>query len=426
MFRSAGKLAMLILVSASFTLLQPGSVAADTPSAAYTLPGSFAKVDHALQGAADDLVALRHDIHRHPEISGQEARTAELVAKRLRALGLEVRTGVGGYGIVAVLRGAHPGRVVALRADMDAFASTDSDPVEFRSQTPGVRHGCGHDVHTAVAVGTATGLAAVRGELPGTVVFIFQPAEENAAGARAMLADGALADPRPQAIFAYHTAPLNVGQIGSQPGILLAGRDALAVRLGGTGDLRGAAREVSDILRGLTSIAPEQAVQPLVDDFVFVSAVRSAPDPASGQWVVSAFITTTSDSLRADSRRKLDQGMAGLRTKDVTSEVDYRRRTIAGVINDPELERESRAPISAVVGSSGLVPMRGVLPGFSEDFGFFEDEAPGVMYWLGVSNPEKGTTGFPHSPAYVADDGAILVGARTMAAVLLDYLGSAG
>lgn len=426
MLRSMRKLAMLVFVSASLTLLQLGSVAADTPSAGYTLPGSFARIDQALQGAADDLVALRHDIHRQPEISGQEARTAGLVAKRMRALGLDVRTGVGGHGVVAVLRGARPGPVVALRADMDAFASTDPDPVEFRSQTPGVRHGCGHDIHTVVAIGTATGLAAIRGELPGTVVFIFQPAEENAAGARAMLADSAFTDPRPQAIFAFHTAPLNVGQIGSQPGILLAGRDALIVRLGGSGDRQGAARKVSDILRGLTSIAPEQAVQPVGEDFVFVSAVRSALDPASGKWVVSAFVTTTSDSLRAEARRALDRGIAGLQVKDVTSEVEYRRRTIAGAVNDPDLERASRAPISAAVGGIGLVPTRGVIPAFSEDFGFFEDEAPGVMYWLGVSNAEKGTTGFPHSPGYVADDGAILVGARTMAAVLLNYLGSAG
>lgn len=425
MFRSAGKLAMLILVSASFIPMHPDSVAADSPSAAYALPGSFAKVDHALQSVADDLVALRRDIHRHPEISGQEKRTAGLVAKRMRALGLKVRTGVGGHGVVAVLRGARPGPVVALRADMDAFTSTEPDPVEFRSENPGIRHGCGHDVHTVVAIGTATGLAAIRGELPGTVVFIFQPAEETASGARAMLADGVLDDPRPQAIFALHTAPLNVGQIGSQPGILLAGRDALVVRLGGTGDLRSAARKVSDILHGLTSIAPEQAVQAIVEDFVFVSAVRSSLVSASGQCMVSAFVTTTSDSLRAEARRSLDEGIAGLQVKDVTAEVDYRQRTIAGVLNDPDLERESRAPISAVVGSSGLVPMRGVLPGFSEDFGFFEDEVPGVMYWLGVSNPEKGTIGMPHSPGYVADDGAILVGARTMSAVLLDYLGSA-
>jgi metal-dependent amidase/aminoacylase/carboxypeptidase family protein len=425
MFRSAGIPATLILVFASCALARPVSGAAEAPSGAHALPGSFAKVDHALEGTAEGLVALRRDLHQHPELPGEEARTAGLVAKRMRALGLKVRTGVGGHGVVAVLRGARPGPVVAIRADMDAFASTEPDPVAFRSMTPGVRHGCGHDVHTAVAVGVATGLAAIRGELPGTIVFIFQPAEENAAGARAMLADSVLADPRPQAIFAFHTAPLNVGQIGSQPGTLLAGRDMVVVSLGGHGDLQGAARKVSGIIRGLTSIAPEQAFQPLTEDFVLVSAVQSAPDPKSGRWVVTAFVTTASDSLRAEARRTLDRGLAGLQLADVSSDLDYRQRTIAGVINDPDLEGRSRAPIRAVVGNSGLVPTQGVYPAFSEDFGFFEDEAPGVMFWLGVSNPEKGTVGIPHSPAYVADDGAILVGARTMAAVLLDYLESA-
>ena len=169
--------------------------------------GRLAHMTTALEEAREDLIEVRRDIHRHPEASGQEERTAALVADRLRALGLEVETGVGGHGVVGVLRGGQPGPVVAYRADMDAVRDNSPDPVPFRSELPGVRHICGHDIHTTVALGVAVALSAVRDELPGTVKFVFQPAEENIQGAKAMIEDGVLEDPAPSAIFAVHTAP---------------------------------------------------------------------------------------------------------------------------------------------------------------------------------------------------------------------------
>ncbi len=155
-------------------------------------PDLLERIGRGLESAKEQLIEVRRDIHRHPEPSGQEKRTAGIVAGRLRALGFEVRDSVGGHGVVAILRGGKPGRVAAFRADMDAVRSDSPDPVPFASQEPGVRHICGHDVHTTVGLGIAEGLAAVREDLPGTVVFIFQPAEENIQGARAMIDAGAL------------------------------------------------------------------------------------------------------------------------------------------------------------------------------------------------------------------------------------------
>lgn len=281
----------------------------------------FADVEGALERQRDAIVALRQDLHTHPELSGEELRTAGLVAERLHALGLDVRSGVGGYGVIARLSGAYPGRTVGFRGDMDAFPSSAPDPYPLPSTTPGVRHICGHDVHTAVALATAAAMASVRSQLAGTVVFVFQPAEENARGARAMLDDGALAGESLDAIFAFHTAPMPLGSIGTKAGVLL----------------------------NANSVAP-------------------------------------------------------------------------GATNDGPLELRSRGVIRAVVGREQLVVTTTVVPGFSEDFGHFQAVAPGVMFWLGVSNPERGTVGSPHSPDYVADDGAIHVGASVASALLLAEL----
>jgi metal-dependent amidase/aminoacylase/carboxypeptidase family protein len=166
-------------------------------------------------------IEVRRDIHRHPELSGQEQRTAGIVGARLKALGLTVRTGVGGHGVVGVLTGGRPGPLVAYRADMDAVRSTLPDPAPFSSEVPGVRHICGHDAHVAIGLGLASALASVRKELPGRVMFIFQPAEERAMGARAMLDAGLFATEKPIAIFGVHASPLEVGTFTSKAGQMM-------------------------------------------------------------------------------------------------------------------------------------------------------------------------------------------------------------
>ena len=166
-------------------------------------------------------IELRRDLHRHPELSGQEQRTAGIVATRLKALGLSVQTGVGGHGVVGMLTGGRPGPLVAYRADMDAVRSTLPDPASFPSTVAGVRHICGHDVHVAVGLGLASALASVRKELPGRVMFIFQPSEERATGARAMLDAGLFAKEKPAAIFGVHASPLEVGTFTSKAGQMM-------------------------------------------------------------------------------------------------------------------------------------------------------------------------------------------------------------
>ena len=189
------------------------------------------QISELTEALRSKLVETRRDIYMHPELSGQEERTAGVVAKRLQEMGAEVSTGVAGYGVIGLLHGGKEGGVVAIRCDMDAVKIQDVLTVPYKSQVPGVKHVCGHDVHSTIALGVAEVLASIRERQSGSVKFIFQPAEETATGARDMIDAGVLENPRPQAIFALHTFPMPAGQLGYVPGIALIGEDSFSCRL---------------------------------------------------------------------------------------------------------------------------------------------------------------------------------------------------
>ncbi len=400
-------------------ILAPG-VSANAQSAQFSALQEA--VDQRLAEQRAELIDVRRDLHLHPEVSGREERTAGVIAARLRMLGLDVRTEVGGYGVVALMRGGRPGPTVAFRADMDAVADRAPDPVEFASTVEGVRHICGHDIHTTVGLALAEGLAAVQEDLAGSVLFVFQPAEENATGARAMLEDGAFADTRPEAIFAYHTAPLEVGQIGTKSGVLLAGRDEITVTLSESSDLSGPATRVVELIRGTSTIDP--ATTSVNGDFAVTVVFGSQAQADGDSWVIRGQSTNSSPAASAGVEQAIREGLSELERDGVAWSLDYRSRVIAGATNDETLEAAARAPLRSVVGEWGVLVIDNVPTQFSEDFGSFQEQVPGVMYYLGVSNSEKGWVGLPHSPGYVADEAAIEIGARAMTAVILDYLES--
>ncbi len=367
-----------------------------------------------------ELISFRRDLHRHPELSGQEQRTAAAVAARLRDLGFAVRTGVGGHGVVGLLRGDRPGPVVAFRADMDAVSSIAPDPVSFASLTPGVRHICGHDVHTTVGIALAEAFSAVRDSLPGTVLLIFQPAEERATGARAMLASGVFGTDRPAAIFALHTAPLEVGQLGTTAGPLMASRDVVRIVAMGTGDRSAALAAARQVIEGVATVDVSRQFDGATGDFVLVQF--GGGDPST----VVATLSLATEAARTRARETIAREVAALTIPSVALAVEYQARFIDGVTNDSGLVIAASAAIAAVPGAGTVVTIRSITPAFSEDFGAFQAVVPGAMYFLGVSNAARGTVGYPHAPAYVADEGSILVGARAMAAVILDRLRAGG
>jgi amidohydrolase len=396
--------------------------------AAFALPAAAAppveEMAAHLESVRSDLIELRRDLHRHPELSGQEERTAKVVADRLKSLGLEVTTGVGGHGVVAILRGGKPGGVVGFRADMDAAPSTTPDPVdEIASTVPGARHICGHDVHVAVGVGVAEALAAIREELPGTVKLLFQPAEENATGAKAMVAAGALDAPAPEAIFTVHTYPMPVGRIGAVEGVTLVGRDFASVRIEGEGNREAVVQAVARELSAVTTLklpetADELAAMPLpTEEFALVQVLESGPDRVLAQ------VTVRSDISRERARQEIERRLTALDSEGLSLALDYQPRVIAGVYSDPGLVQDSHDAIRTTLGEQGLVANAPPAPPiFSEDFGSLLVDIPGAMFWLGVANPEKGISGMPHAPDHAVDERAIEVGAKAMAAVLWDFL----
>jgi metal-dependent amidase/aminoacylase/carboxypeptidase family protein len=386
-------------------------------------PDANVRIAHmtvALEDSRAVLIEVRRDIHRHPEPSGQEERTAALVAERLRSLGLDVETGVGGHGVVGVLQGGLPGPVVAYRADMDAVRDNSPDPVPFSSEVPGVRHICGHDIHTTVALGVAEALASIRHELPGTVKFVFQPAEENIQGAKAMIEDGVLEDPAPSAIFAVHTAPLEVGQIGTVEGLGLPGTDVIRVRVTGGEDLAGMASAMARLISGVSTVGPPGSPEPEGDDFIWANA-RASRLPGGEEYAVSGSVKASGEDQYASAKKQIEDGLKLLATGETRYELEYRDRVLADMINDVQLVRDSEEPLRRVLGAENVISS-GSTPYFGEDFAFYQQIIPGALYWLGVSNSEKGTVGMPHSPGYVADEESIMVGSKAMAAVLLDYL----
>ena len=402
----------------------------------------LARIEAEARRIEPQIVQIRHQIHQNPELSNREEKTAALVAGYLRDLGLDVKTGVAKHGVVALLRGGRPGPVVAVRADMDALPVTEQTDLPFASkvratyqgQEVGVMHACGHDVHTAVQLGVAAVLAAVKADLPGTVKFIFQPAEEGAppgeeGGASLMVKEGALADPRPQVIFGLHAfAEMSVGDIGYSEGPALSAADTWEVKIVG---------------RQSHGARPELSIDPIVAAAQFIEALQtirsrtfSGHEPGvvtigtvhGGQRhnIIPAEVTLTG-TIRTFRPEKSSLAEARLRAilkgvteaAGATGEVVRYERFAPATINDETLTRESAPALERVVGKEHV---KRIPPSMaSEDFSFFANEVPGFYYRLGQVKPGT-TTGDHHTPTFRADDSSIPVGIRAMSFLVADYL----
>lgn len=382
-----------------------------------------------------ELVQIRRDIHMYPELSGEEKVTAALVTRRLTGLGLEVKTGVGGHGVVGVLGGGKPGPVVAYRADMDAVRSPVVGDPPYRSRVAGVKHVCGHDGHVAVGLGIATVLASVREDLPGTVKFIFQPAEENVRGARAMIEAGVLDDPAPEVIYAVHCTPAPVGTIACPPGVGLTGWRLFTIELNGLdGATQNIAAEVVAALNGLSTVQPPASAEAFaalneamgtpdgpMKTFVFVTS-QTMPGDAPGRRIIQGQLRASDDAMYEQGRRDIEARAADvLRDKGFAYHVKFDER-FPDMHSDPALVHAAIPAIKAMLGEDAVVMVYASAPFFGEDFALFQQRIPGAMFFLGTSNAEKGITALNHMPDYDIDEDALAVGAKGMSAVILDYM----
>ena len=399
---------------------------------------------------APNVVAYRRHVHEYPELSNREVETAAYVAEHLRGLGIETQTGVARTGVVGVLRGGRPGPTVALRADMDALPVTERVDLPFASQVRsvyngmevGVMHACGHDAHVGMLMGVAEVLAAVRDELPGTVVFLFQPAEEGApageapAGAELMVIEGALDGV--DAVFGLHvTSTHEVGQLKTRPGSMMASADNLEIIVRGKqthgaypwGGVDPVATSAL-VVTGLQTIVSRQMDLTKAPAVVTIGridgGVRSNIIPDSVAMIGT--IRALDGAMRAELHDRIRRTATGIAesqgaTATVTIADEYGYPVTA---NSAALLDRMTPTLRRVAGDgldTDVAPVLG-----AEDFSYYANEVPGLFLWLGIRTPGASREAFPpnHSPLFRIDEDALPLGVRTLAQLAVGYLEGEG
>ncbi|MEG1039687.1 MAG: amidohydrolase [Pseudomonas sp.] len=405
----------------------------------------------AFAGAAEveqQMIAWRRDIHQHPELGEQETRTAKQVADHLKNLGLEVHTGIGRTGVVGILQGGKPGPTVALRADMDALPVKEPAGLPFASKAQGTYHGeqvdvmhaCGHDAHTAMLMATASVLAGMRDNLPGKVMFIFQPAEEGSSlvkggqgrrwGAQLMLQEGLFDMFKPDAVFAVHVMPGPSGQLSWRSGATTASSDDLNIKVTGKQGHGGMPWNTIDpvvtsaqIITGLRTVVSRQTNLTQSPAVVTVGMINggSAPNIVPEKVDMSGTIRTYDPLVRAQvaadvtrTSEKIAESAGATAKVSIVPAYDM-------TINDEGLA-EQMAPVFKRA-SNGKVATS-PLVGASEDFSFFAGQVPGLYFYLGVTpkdqDPAKAAPN--HNPNFFVDESALIVGARALSGIAVEFL----
>lgn len=394
------------------------------------------------------LIEWRRDIHQHPELGEQETRTAKLVADHLTRLGMEVRSNIARTGVVGILKGGKPGRTVALRADMDALPVKEPSGLPFASKARGdyhgtevdVMHACGHDAHTAMLMATAEVLSGMKDQLEGTVMFIFQPAEEGSSlvlpgpdaswGAKKMLEEGLFKSLKPDAIFAVHVMPGPSGQISWRSGATTAASDMLNIGVTGSQGHGGMPWNTIDpivtsaqIINGIQTVVSRRANLTRSAVVITIGTIHggSGPNIVPETVEMTGTIRTYDEGVRAQvgqdiklSTEKIAESAGA--TADVSVEPMY-----STTINDATLTERMAAVLERV--ADGKVATAD-LPGAAEDFSFFAQEVPGLYMFLGITpdGQDPATAAPNHNPEFFVDEKALVVGTRAMATLVVDYL----
>jgi amidohydrolase len=424
------------------------ALSGSTPAAGQTAATDalWKEIDARAAGIEASAVAWRRDLHQHPELSNRETRTAALIADHMRRLGIEVRTGVARTGVVGTLRGGLPGGVVALRADMDALPVTEEVDLPFASkvrtqfngQEVGVMHACGHDLHMAMLMGAAEVLAGIRDRIPGSVKFIFQPAEEGSSagedgGAELMVREGALDNPKAEAIFGLHVFPFPTGQIAYRAGGIMASSDALRISIRGR-QSHGALPWLgidpiviaSQIVLGLQTITSRQVDLTVSPAIITVGSIHGGvryniiPDTVEMEGTIRTFDSAMQNEIHQRIKRMAGGIASG---SGATAEV-----TILGqnpvTYNDPQLTRRMSGTLKRVAGKD---PVEAIPTTTAEDFAHYQQRIPGLLFFLGITphNADSATAAPNHSPRFYADEAAMIVGIRALSHLAVDYLSGA-
>ncbi|QQQ01358.1 M20 family metallopeptidase [Lysobacter enzymogenes] len=426
---------------------QAASSQAASSQAASSQAAQRPEVAAAAAKVKADVIAWRRDFHQNPELSNREERTAAKVAEHLRKLGLKPRTGIAKHGVVAIVEGGKPGPKIALRADMDALPVTEQVDLpfaskataSFRGETVGVMHACGHDAHTGILLGIADALVAMKKDLPGQVMLVFQPAEEGApaneeGGASLMLKEGLFKDFQPEAVFGLHVfSTLNAGQLGVRGGPLMAASDRFTIKIKGRQshgstpwmgvDPIVAAADVIGSAQTIVSRRTNIAKLPAVVTFGAIKGgirYNIIPDDVEMIGTIRTFDDGMRQAIFADLKNVAEHVSAahGAHAEALVPDQDGNPVTY----NDPALTARMLPSLKAVAGEANVVEMPLVMG--AEDFSYYAKQVPAMFFFVGST--EKGvdpaTAPSNHSPKFKLDESSLDLGLRAMLQVTLDYL----
>lgn len=405
-----------------------------------------AQAESRIESILPRVIAWRRDLHQNPELSNREFRTSKLVADHLRRLGLPVETGVAKTGVIALLKGGRPGPTIVLRADMDGLPVAEQVDLPFRSrvtttyrgETVGVMHACGHDGHTSILMGVAEVLASMRKDLPGNVLFVFQPAEEGApageeGGAELMLKEGMFDRHKPEVAFGLHLhSTVRAGQIGYRGGPFMAASDAWRMVVkgrqthgsrpwGGVDPIVTAAQIVNSLQTVISRYVDISANPAVVTVGAIKGGIRNNIIPDEVE-MIGTIRTFDPDQRSAIMERMKLIAKNLAEANGATATLEFESGNNPVVYNNPELTAKMLPSLRRVVGD-GNVKMIPLVTG-AEDFAFYAQKVPSLFWFIGSTPPEQNLLTAPsnHSPLFFVDESAIGVGARSLAAVAIDYL----
>ena len=439
--RPLKKIVTLLLFSSFMTVLLMGNMA----KYAYA-QDLKTLIDSRSADLEDHVIEWRRHIHQNPELSNREYKTAEYISKHLTDLGLEVQTGIAHTGVVAILEGATPGPVVALRADMDALPVTERTPIPFKSTAigeyqgnqVGVMHACGHDTHVAILMGVAQILTELKDKVNGTVKFIFQPAEEGApageeGGAELMVKEGILKNPNVDAIFGLHISDATpVGMITYREGGIMASSNTFQITVNGK-QAHGSApwSGVDPIVTSAQIINNLQTIisrnMELTNEAAVVTVGQIHGGVRSNIIPEEVFMEGTIRALDNDMRDAIFERIKTIAIKTAEANGATAEVTISPgypiTYNDPELTRKMVPTLQKTAGENMVVTMPAITG--AEDFSFFQEQIPGLYFFLG-GLPEGGTPAGHHTPDFYIDESGLELGVRSLSHLVIDYFASSG
>lgn len=382
------------------------------------------------------LVEIRRDLHENPELAGHEVNTQKIIKQYLLDLGLEVDTNTYGYGIVGILKGGKDGRKIAWRSEMDALPSDYPDKVAFKSKKEGVGHGCGHDIHLAIALGIAEVLVKNRKALNGTVYFIFQPEEETFVGAKRMIDNGLLSKINPDEIYGLHVTALPVGKIVVKPNEMFAYQKRIRIKLKNeltAEEAKELTKKIHSFLSRASTGSKPWEVQAMVDSKIGLMQPNTIFKDylimdqnfniyaKNGQLFLEAYLYETNSANLKDIIPKIKHVIEDSAYKDQLLSVSFIQENPT-VINDERLTGIAMKTFEKIYGKGLAIPDYGQTPYFNDDFAYFQQKIPGVFFFLGGSNFEKGMIAMNHSPNFEVDEESIRVGVRSFSSLMVERL----